>query len=118
MSALSYCDANNLDISPEADTGRGPVDFKMSQGASSRVLVEMKLSTNQKVTNGFEKQLALYNSAEKPVASYYVVINVGQLSDKWKRLQKLRDEQISTTGTSPNLILVDGLPKMSASKVN
>jgi hypothetical protein len=118
MSALSYCDANDLDISPEADTGRGPVDFKLSQGASKRVLVEMKLSTNPQVVKGFEKQLAIYNSAEKPIASYYVVINVGNLTDKWKRLQKLHDFQLSTKGSSPNLIIANGLPKKSASKVN
>ena len=78
----------------------------------------MKLSTNPQVTKGFEKQLVIYNSSEKPIASYYVVINVGNLTDKWKRLQKLRDLQLSTKGNSPNLILVDGLPKKSASKVN
>ncbi len=28
--ADAYCDANNLDISPESDAGRGPIDFKLS----------------------------------------------------------------------------------------
>jgi hypothetical protein len=30
--ASSYCEANNLDLSPESDAGRGPVDFKLSRG--------------------------------------------------------------------------------------
>lgn len=117
VSAIAYCDANDLDISPEADTGRGPVDFKLSQGAKKRVLVEMKLSTNTQVVKGFEKQLAIYNAAEKPIASYYVVINVGNIGNKWKRLQQLYDVQVATEGSAPNLILVNGLPRKSASKV-
>ncbi|TON44481.1 hypothetical protein CGH57_21710, partial [Vibrio parahaemolyticus] len=43
--AYSYCKANNLDLSPEADSGNGPVDFKLSQGFDSKVVVEIKLST-------------------------------------------------------------------------
>lgn len=27
-----YCQANHIDISREADTGRGPVDFEVSRG--------------------------------------------------------------------------------------
>jgi hypothetical protein len=28
--AYSYCEANNLDLSPETNSGRGPIDFKLS----------------------------------------------------------------------------------------
>jgi hypothetical protein len=34
--ADAYCAANNLDITAEADTGNGPVDFKVSQGRGER----------------------------------------------------------------------------------
>ena len=115
ISALSYCHANNLDISPEAETGRGPVDFKFSTGINDRVLVELKLSTNNHTVKGFEKQLSIYNEAEAPIASYYVVVNVGNLGEKWDKLQKLQATQLLTTGNAPNLILIDGLPKRSAS---
>ena len=47
--AYAYCKANNLDVTPEAETGNGPVDFKVSQGFRGRVLVEIKLSTNGKL---------------------------------------------------------------------
>ena len=47
--AHSYCLANDIDITPEAETGRGPVDFKASQGFKARVLVEIKLSDNSKL---------------------------------------------------------------------
>jgi hypothetical protein len=58
--AYAYCKANNLDITPEADTGNGPVDFKVSAGFTGRVLVEIKLSTNGKLVAGYTRQLATY----------------------------------------------------------
>jgi hypothetical protein len=36
--ADAYCEANDLDLSREANAGRGPVDFKISKGYKNRVL--------------------------------------------------------------------------------
>ena len=63
--AYAYCKANNLDLTPEAETGAGPVDFKVSSGFSGRVLVEIKLSTNGKVVKGYTRQLETYKGAEE-----------------------------------------------------
>lgn len=49
--AYSYCDANDLDITPEAETGKGQVDFKLSRG-TDRAIVEVKKSTNGKPDRG------------------------------------------------------------------
>ena len=117
MGALSYCEANDLDITPEAETGRGPVDFKFSHGLQRRVLVEIKLSTNTHLKKGYTKQLKIYNESENPISSYYVVINVGNLNKKWKELEALRDHQQKTHGDAPELMLVNALPRQSASKV-
>jgi hypothetical protein len=46
-----YCRANNVDISKEANVGRGPVDFKFSQGYERRVLLEAKLASNTRFWN-------------------------------------------------------------------
>lgn len=113
--ALSYCQANGLDISPEAETGRGPVDFKMSSGILCRVLVEVKLSTNTRLIHGFEKQLAIYETAERPVKSFFVVLNVGNLGKKQEELETLRAEQVAKCGDAPEIIIINGLPKRSAS---
>src|SRR4029079_15781103 len=40
--AEAYCQANNLDLSPEVDSGAGPVDFKLSRGNGDRVTVAGK----------------------------------------------------------------------------
>ncbi|HHK8037072.1 TPA: hypothetical protein ACQVHY_002238, partial [Serratia marcescens] len=62
--AYSYCKANNLDISPESDSGNGPVDFKISKGFNKKIVVEIKLSTNSSLVHGYEKQLEIYKNAD------------------------------------------------------
>jgi len=116
MTALSYCDANNIDMTPEADTGRGPVDFKFSRGSDARLLVEIKLSRNPKLVHGFEKQLALYNRAENAFDSRYVIVDVGGMGRKLKRIQRVADELARQGKRHPKVLVIDGQPKISASK--
>lgn len=109
--AYSYCQANNLDITPEADTGNGPVDFKFSSGGSPKILVELKLSKND-VQRGHDVQLPDYVEAEKADGAHYVVVNVGGLGNKWKKLQDSRN----TKGQAePQVWLVDATLRASAS---
>ena len=117
MCALSYCEANDLDITPEAESGRGPVDFKFSNGINGRVIVEIKLSYNGRIPHGYEKQLAIYNSAEKAIASRYIIIDVGRLGEKFKRVEEIRDARMAAGKPTPKVILVNGLRRASASKV-
>jgi hypothetical protein len=69
-----YCAANNVDVSPEPNIGRGPVDFKVSQGYRLRALLELKLARNTKFWDGAKKQLPTYLKAEKIRHGYFVVI--------------------------------------------
>jgi hypothetical protein len=115
MSALSYCDANQIDISPEADTGRGPVDFKFSSGGAARLLVELKLSKNSKLVQGFEKQLALYDKGERSSDSRYVILDVGGMGKKLERIEAIRDERVANGLRVPAVIVIDGRWKPSAS---
>jgi hypothetical protein len=69
-----YCKANNIDISREADIGRGPVDFKVSAGYQLRALLEVKLAKNSKFWNGLEKQLPKYQEAEGIEVGYFLVV--------------------------------------------
>jgi hypothetical protein len=115
--AESYCKANNLDLSPEANAGRGPVDFKLSAGYSSRVLVEVKLSTNSRLIDGFEKQTRAYQTAEKAEYAVYLVIDVGGSPQRLKRLQRVATEAAGKGERVPDLIVVDGRLKPSASRV-
>lgn len=70
----SYCQANNVNLSREVETGRGPVDFEFSSGHRYRALIEMKLAKSSKLKQGFEHQLPAYLKAQQVKHGYYVVI--------------------------------------------
>lgn len=114
--AHSYCEANDLDISPEAYAGRGPVDFKFSSGFRKRILVEIKLSTNTRLVHGYEKQLSLYDAAERPFKSYFLIINVGKLRNKLKDVHFLEGQRKKKKLRTPEIVVVDGTFRNSASK--
>jgi hypothetical protein len=114
--AYAYCKANGVDLTPEADTGRGPVDFKFSVGFKSRVIVEAKLSTNTRLVHGYEKQLEQYDEAEEAFESRYLILNVGKIGRKLKSLRRVEEERRKAGKPLPVVHVVDGTPKASASK--
>jgi len=113
--ADSYCAANKLDISPESNAGRGPVDFKFSVGVS-RVLVEVKLSSNTKLVHGYMKQLSAYEAAESSQHSFYLVIQVGEETKTMKELEAVDSEARRAKRKCPELVYIDARPPASASK--
>lgn len=116
MVAYSYCKANNLDISPEIDTGTGKIDFKFSRGFNERILVEIKLSTNNKTVPGYTKQLEIYKTSQQTMKAFYVVINVGSMGKKDKRLMDIRNKYRAQKLPLSDLEIIDGVIKPSASK--
>jgi hypothetical protein len=113
--AEGICERCNVDATREPETGRGPVDFKFSRGVQGRVLVETKLSTNPRLVHAFEKQVQIYQKAAGGEHSIIVVLIV---STDDKHLKKLLDyaNQNQVPGKTPSIILIDALPKPSASK--
>jgi hypothetical protein len=114
--AYAYCRANNIDVSPEIDTGSGKIDFKFSSGFNDRVLVEIKLSTNPKVASGYQTQLEVYKAAEETTKAIYLVIDVGKMGVKEKVLMRLRNEANKRQEPLSDLEFVDGIIKPTASK--
>jgi hypothetical protein len=114
--AYSYCKANDIDISPEIDTGTGKVDFKLSTGFSKRVLVEVKLSTNSKVVEGYKTQLEVYKLSQETLKAIYLVIDVGKMGGKGKALVDLRNQASSRKEPLSELVFVDASIQPSASK--
>ena len=115
--AHAYCKANNLDLTPEADTGNGPVDFKVSKGFADRVLVEIKLSRNKKLVEGYTRQLKAYKTAEETLKGYYVVIDVGEMGTKDRRLVAAKSRASKDGERVSPIIFVDGTTRPSASKL-
>lgn len=111
--AQAYCEANDVDLTAESDAGRGPVDFKTSRGYTDKVLVEVKLTTNKNLISGFQNQLPIYQKAEKPARGVYLVIHNGGSEVRLAALQK---EAAQAGGDAPRVLIVDAIPKASASK--
>jgi hypothetical protein len=110
-----YCRVNGLDLSPEPNSGRGPVDFKLSQGYHKRFLVEVKYSRNPKLKHGYEVQLAEYEKAEKTSESMFLVIRVTDQASAPDDIEKLADERRRAGVPAPDVFVVDGRYKDSAS---
>lgn len=114
--AYAYCKANNVDVSPEIDTGTGKIDFKFSVGFNERVLVEIKLSTNPNVVSGYKTQLEVYKTSQQTMKAIYLLIDVGRMGSKDKDLIKIKNEYAKVGKPLSGLEFVDGTLKPSASK--
>lgn len=114
--AYSYCKANNLDLTPEADSGNGPVDFKVSCGFDTKIVVEIKLSTNGKTVHGYERQLEIYKAADDTDVGIFVLIDVGSLGQKYATIQRIRNEFLTSNGIASDIWYVNGMQRDSASK--
>lgn len=114
--ADTYCAANDLDLSREPNAGNGPVDFKVSGGYETRVLAEIKLTSNKNLLAGLMEQLKAYEEAENTPRSVYVVIRVTESDNSIKQLQKLDAELKAEGKIVPKIIYVDARIKPSASK--
>jgi len=115
--ACAYCDANRLDISPESDAGSGPVDFKFSAGSDSKVLVEIKRSSNPKLAVAYTSQLDAYRAAEGAFRAHYVIIDIGGLTAAKMAALSAARADVFGAGLQPSeIVIIDGSPQKSASK--
>ena len=115
--ADAYCVSNNIDISREPETGRGPADFKLSRGYHERVIVEAKLSSNGKYLDGLIAQLPTYLHAEKAKYGILLLIVVGDHEKKLQRIKRVHSKLKKNGQRVPDLFIVDALDKLSASKL-
>lgn len=115
--ADAYCVSNNIDISREPETGRGPADFKLSRGYHERVIVEAKLSSNGKYLNGLTAQLPTYLNAEKAKHGVLLLIKIGEHEKKLDRIKRVHSKLKKSGQPVPDLFIVDALDRPSASKL-
>lgn len=114
--ADAYCSANNLDLSREPSAGRGPVDFKVSAGATEKVLVEIKLSSNTSLVKGYLKQLPIYERSENTKNSFYVILRVTEAANQIEQVVNLEKASLEAGKIAPKVIVIDARLKPSASK--
>ena len=113
--AQMFCTKFNWDFSPETDSGRGPVDFKVSRG-NDKTVIEVKLTSNQDCEHGLEVQIEEYAKAEGTDSKIFLLVDNGSRSDRIQAVHRKRYE-MEENGLSPaTVIVIDAVPKDSASK--
>lgn len=116
--AQGYCKQYDIDINRESDPGIGQLDFKLSVGNKSKVIIEMKLSSNSSLFHGYEKQLPAYLRAEETKYGIFLVLQMSttpepQLIKTQEAYVKVKD----IPGNSIKLVCIDATPTASASKI-
>jgi len=93
-----------FDVNREVNNGRGPVDFKISKGNADKTLVEFKLANNKKLEQNLQKQVEIYQKANKTKSSFKVIIYFTR--DENERVVAILNK-IGLTGKE-NIVLIDG----------
>lgn len=113
-SASYYCKINNLDISPEPNSGRGPVDFKISRGIDKTV-IEIKLTSNKDCLHGFEVQIEEYAKSEETDNKIFILVDNGRSSNRIKEVEESYEKRLNAGENPATVIVIDTKPKESAS---
>ncbi len=113
--ASAYCDAYDIDISPEPDSGNGPVDFKLSHGKGGKCIVELKMSSSKQLHHCIDKQIPAYMEAEGSNHAIYLLVQTGNDKRVDELIQYYQDFP-QTVRESIELMIVDARPKESASR--
>jgi hypothetical protein len=119
IAMLGYCKSHDIDLSPEASSGRGPVDFKFSAGWSRRAVVEVKLVNNTQFWHGLSTQLTTYIDSEGVKCGYFLAIRFHKndfQKIRTKAVERKAKELSQNLGYKVAPIFVDATPKKSASK--
>ncbi len=117
--AQSYCEANNIVLDREVNLGRGPVDFKFSNGYQRRALLEIKKLHNGKFWHGLSQQLPSYLGSDDCKLGWFIAIKYrdGGVSKDWeKRVSNVVATAALVHGCRLITANVDGRPKRSASR--
>lgn len=114
LGAKEYISVNNLDISFESDSGRGPVDMKISVGADKSIC-EVKLSSNPQYLHGYQMQVQEYGKAECTENLFYVFVDTGN-PGRLKTIVTEHDKNQKAGIKCPELIVIDANIRKSASK--
>ena len=94
------------------------MDSKFSHGFNAKVVVEVKLTRNQRLAHGFTVQVEEYAKADQTDQRVVLVVDVEKTGTADRLVAfKAKVEELQTTGKSlPVVMHVNGRPKPSASK--
>lgn len=118
--AASYCEANGIVVDREVDLGRGPVDFKFSNGYRNRALLEVKKLHNGRFWNGLEQQLVSYQKSDRCRHGWLLAVRYQHKGVSRQRTVELPGRVASACqerGLDIKFSVVDARRKVSASKL-
>lgn len=105
---------SRFDVNREANNGRGPVDFKIAMGLD-KTLIEFKLAKSSSLERNMERQVAIYETANKTNSSVFVVISYTK-TEMAKVARVMKKLGLDQSGAR-RVVVIDASPKASASKV-
>jgi hypothetical protein len=94
---------SRFDVNREPNNGRGPVDFKLSAGALDKTLIEFKLAKSSSLKRNLERQVEIYEKANKTSTSMKVIISYTD-DDMAKAAKVVSDLGLADT---PAVVIVD-----------
>src|SRR5690606_32452986 len=97
-----------------AQHGRGPVDLKVSMGSGDKSLIEFKLAGNSQLKRNLERQVEIYERANKTSTSVKVIICFTEAHQR--KVHKILEELELTGDASILVINARNDDKPSASK--
>lgn len=104
----------DFDFNAEPNNGRGPLDFKVSKGASDKTIIEFKLASNSKLKQNLQNQVDVYKKANNTNKSITVLFFFNE-KERNKLERVLRELQIKK---QKNIVIIDCTKqKPSASNV-
>lgn len=101
-------------VDSEVNNGRGPVDYKISNGAKNSTLVEFKLASNSKIKQNLEHQVEVYKNANQTKNAIKVILFFTK-TEKYKVEKVLKELKLDT---AENIILIDASLQTKASASN
>lgn len=116
--ASSYvaCMTNGVDLCPEVNHGRGPIDFYLTNGIE-KISIEMKKSTNSQYKHGLNVQLPAYMESNGSAYGYYVFMNYDvETSKRIEALYKVYNSLDSSIKKSIEVVVIQSSKLESASK--
>jgi len=92
-----------FDVNREVNNGRGPVDFKVSNGSIDKSLIEFKLASNSQLKRNLEKQVAIYEAANQTRTSVKVIICYTE-ADQAKVIRVLKELKLEA---EKSIVVID-----------
>lgn len=99
---LMWC-KSEFDMSREVNSGRGPVDFKVSFGSGDKSLIEFKLGSNTSLKRNLQRQVKIYERANRTSKSVKVIICYTEL-DESRVVGILKELKLQN---DPSIVVID-----------